>query len=213
MPRTVSEIEAEMSAAKAEGVHAQSAKMRALRAERDAVKAAPMPGDAPPATVTLPAGTVVVGEETPVCAESDPYKTAEWEFIQQAIAETEVDFKSGAMTGVAKKMFNILDMKVRLWRMAREMVAQVGIGADWPQWAALGRDENTGQKIATRPAPPARPVDPVPAVTEGGMPIRPKVPTPAADELEAERQKIKQSMLGMLGQRPAPERAPEAAAV
>lgn len=195
MPRTVAEIDADLAALKASGSHPASREMKALRTEKAALSA-------PPVTETLPPDVSV---ECAMAA-SDPYQSDEWAFIKQAIASTEIEFKSGQMTGVAKKMFNILGMKLLLWRTARDIVAEVGIGGEWPSWSTLGRDESTGRKEAPKPVtPPVSSPSATVGITEGGMPIHASGPAPS--ELDAYKQSILASIGGQIGTRAEPARA------
>lgn len=183
MPRTVAEIEAEIAATKAEKVHPMSARVRALRDELKAAKnPAPVPekgldGQVAYMQFASNAGNIEVstsGFVAPVC---DPYSTDEWKFIEKACAEFELS-DTGNQSRIVKRLYQAIDAKLKVWRLAREIVAQVGIGKEWPQFSALGRDENTGQKVAPKPVvAPKAPV--APTVTEAGMPVRSREPSKA----------------------------------
>lgn len=167
MPRSVSEIEAEMAAAKEAKVHPASAKMRALRAELDAANGV--------ASTQTSAESAVSADASPA---PDPYQSDEWRFIEKACAEVRIE-ADGSMTNAAKKVYNVLDAKLKVWRIARAVVAQVGIGNKWPQFTDLGRDPNTGELLSEKAArttanspPTPAPAAPAPRVTDAGMPIR-----------------------------------------
>ncbi len=178
--RAVSEIEAEIVKAKESGVKPMSREMRALRSElKDAVNATAGPvkeaegaSSAPtsPAPVAAPTSSASVATTATESFLVDllppsPYDSDEWRFIEKAIAETEIDFGHGSTTGVMKRLYHFLMAKVGLWRLTREIVAQVGPGNEWPQWATLGRNDSTGKKEEkAKPAPVAHaPLMPAPA--------------------------------------------------
>lgn len=170
MPRTSQDIQADIDAAKSRGVHQASREMKALRKELAAVNATTTESNASGASSPQPA----VSESAAGTANADPLKSDEWRFIEKVIAEMQIEFSKGSTTGAMKKIYNELDARIKMWRLSREIVAQIGPGNEWPQWAALGRNDSTGRR-EDRPAPPPRPVvapDPVPPTTEGGMPIR-----------------------------------------
>lgn len=197
MARTLAEVDADLERLRAGGVDMRTAPAKALRDERALIEAQDAVMDDLPAEVP--------SEGT------DPHKTAEWAFIQQAIASTEMEFKPGLMTGMAKKMFHVLAAKVTLWRIANDIVRQVGIGNEWPQWTALGRNEDTGAIVLDKPPPPAivrssASVEIAPTVTMGGMPI---VNTaPPMDQMEAMKAAIRGQVAGDVNGRPTPQRAP-----
>lgn len=176
MARPVVEIEADIEAAKAAGDKTALNRLRAekMRAGRGKPKEAEVTVAPPPTQTVSGANHVDAPAADPdydaaVSASKgwqkpkDVLNTAEWRFIEKAIAEANVDFTSGAMTGLAKKLYNILVAKVTLWRMAHEVVEQVGVGNEWPQWSALGRNESTGRKLSEelKASPPPAPA-PVP---------------------------------------------------
>jgi len=158
----------------------------ALEAENEALRAltpAPDysgPGSLPGGT-SAPLGQVVVPDGWDIDSqESNPYDTDEWRFIEKACAEVEIP-KSGSVTGLVKWGYSVLDAKVKIWRISREIVKQVGIGEKWPQYKDLGRSNETGEPLPPKPAPApvAASPEPRPTETEGGMPIRPGVPSAA----------------------------------
>lgn len=220
MTRRPEEIQADIDAEKAKGTHHMAAALRVLREELKAATATVSAEVDAPAGVVVsvtPEPVVTLGAECSVEVPATPaVDTAEVDFIEKAIANTEIDFSSGQLTGVVKKLYNILWAKLTLWRISRDIVKQIGPGGEWPQWAALGRNDSTGRKEEEKPATvvPARPVAcPAPAVTEGGMPIRSARPT-AADILASvtggdPRSGLKQE----IGSRPEPVRTPVAAGV
>lgn len=197
MSRTVAEIEAEIASLKAAGEHQATGRMKALRAEKALAVAADAVKDTPSDEFG----------DMPAMPHADPFTTPEWEFIQRSIATTELEFKPGLMTGMAKKMFHVLSAKVMLWRMANDIVKQVGVGNEWPTWQALGRNDDTGAILTEKPAAPrlVAPPAPAPAVTEGGMPM---VSTaPPMDQTEAMKQAIRGMVANDVNARPQPARA------
>ena len=174
-------LEAEIAA-----VEAENEALRALtpapgysgpgsQAHDDFLAAATIPGARVPYNVgALPDGWDIDSHE------SNPYDTDEWRFIEKACAEVEIP-KSGSVTGLVKWGYSVLDAKVKIWRISREIVKQVGIGEKWPQYKDLGRSNETGEPLPPKPAPApvAASPEPRPTETEGGMPIRPGVPSAA----------------------------------
>lgn len=198
--RTPDEIAAEIEALKAgpNPPHGNSAKMRGLRAELRAAEEAEqvrlMRGDPPPAAEarqskdaetgvvhTWSAGSpgVLAVDWTgrPVQGPS-PFDSEEWRFLTKACAEVQLESR-GNQTGVVKKFYNELWAKLTVWRLAREIVEQVGIGGTWPQWVTLGRNDSTGEKLpASRQKPAPAPAAPAATnQTAGGMPLRGRAPS------------------------------------
>jgi hypothetical protein len=125
-----------------------------LRAEVEALRARLAAGEGGDGATATASG-VALSVLAPAPAPSDWRDSDEWRFIEKAIAETEVDFKSGAVTGMFKKLYQLLQFKVVLWRAMREVVPQVGVGGPWPQFVALGRSEDTGaRKVERAPVTP-----------------------------------------------------------
>lgn len=232
MPRTVAEIESEMSKLRAEGVHHSTKEMKTLRDELKSIGA----GDAPVpsqetvdlAAVDLAAADIAsIGTRTETLGSAieveakyesaDPLQSDEWAFIQKSIAEIEVKF-DGQNGHITKDLYHNVMFKVTVWRMAREIVKEVGVGGEWPQWVALNRNDSNGAKRTLKPAPVrAAPVAEIPgggvkAVTEGGMPM---VDTaPPSDEVDAWKKNMATTILGDVGRRNEPTRVlPEPAAV
>jgi len=154
----------------------------------------------------------------------DPFASDEWLFIEKACGELELDLTRGVTTDLAKKIYNQVCAKVEAWRTMRGIVEEIGIGADWPQWPELGRDPNTGKKVApkVKAKPDSRESEPTgEGVTDGGMPIREAAPsaddiknfvmgtdpTPAPQATES----IKANVLAEITSRPTPVRKPEPA--
>jgi hypothetical protein len=186
MARTVEEIQAELESVRAAGEHHMSARCRALRAElRELTGVSPEKAGADDDSVTEPAPVPAPTETVPakVClhahAPEDPYASPEWAFLERACAEVELQHH-GNQSDIVKKFYQELQAKVLVWRMAREIVQEVGIGNDWPQWGALGRNPSTGKKdpkFAPRPQPEPTPEPAMPPVTDAGMPIRSRQPS------------------------------------
>lgn len=191
MARTVEEIKADYATRKGQGVHVMSKEMRALRAE---IKALEAPEDettgvqTPQAEVQVnldPAPAAAVPEHPPVPrsafadgAVRSVYDSDEWRFIEKAIAEIEIEARSGSQTGQFKAIYHQLDAKVKMWRRIRRLALEVGEGGEWPQFGTLGMDPRTGLPIEAKPEPAPAPVEPPapenapgPPATEGGMPV------------------------------------------
>lgn len=181
MARTVAEIEADIAEAKSQGQPPMGAVLRGLRAE---LKALSEPEPAAEVTVEVaPAAPEVVPEPEKSPPVDDPTEdlmySTEWRFIEKACAE--IDLASNGNQGkLPKKLYNVLMMKVKIRRIALEVVRQVGVGAEWPQWAALGRNEDTGDLLPPKPVEPEEPAveaeEVAPKATAGGMPVRGKSP-------------------------------------
>jgi len=69
----------------------------------------------------------------------------EQDFIDRCCAE--VDLPPGQLgAGVAKKFYQRVATKIRIWRMMRELMGEIGLGAPLPSWPMLGRDDDTGER-------------------------------------------------------------------
>lgn len=180
------EIEDLRAAAEAAGKKPSGLKLGKLRGELiDALKQenADLRACAEMGPVTAPdpdAG--LEGFDQDLVDAEDPHKSDEWAFIEKSIAELQLNLTGGNMTDVAKKLYNQLRAKLRIWRIARDIVDQVGTGGDWPQWNMLNRNSSTGEVLPEKPAEPepvAEPVAeaPVEGVTPGGMPIHAAAPS------------------------------------
>ena len=249
MARDAETIQAEIEVLKAQGVDGRSAPVRALRAElkalgvgvgaparkrrkkkrtRKAVHRPELPKtEAPQAMFPGEQTRTVSGGPSVVAViEADPFKSDEWDFIQKACAEVKLQ-NAGNQSGVVMKFYLELWAKVQVWRIAREVVQEFGIGAEWPSWASLHRDPSTGKKFDAKPAPAPKAASngsqKPPTVTEGGMPIRMASPAPAEmmaalappmgvpapagmTDTRDMRQVLKRSILGNVESRPVPQR-------
>lgn len=186
MSRSVAEIEAEYDGLKALGGRWwTTSRAKELRAERDALTT-----PATPAAGSATLSPSVVGGEAPPCEttteSSNPLPpvasdTDEWEFIERCIAEMNVPMEA-QRASMPKHIYNEIKAKVRVRRIVKSVVAQVGTGAPWPQWSTLGRDDSTGEieeKKPTRPTlvrgptPPPAAAAPVPAAAApaAGTPV------------------------------------------
>lgn len=180
MQRTPEAIREDMKVARSAGCPPMGAKMRALRAElKEAEGASSAPPSPAPAAAPTPFAETV-GAVSAFDADFEkqfaqparsPYDSDEWRFIEKCAAEL-ASRTDGMSTGRVKKAYNDLELKVRLWRIAREIVLEVGVGAEWPQWTALQRDESTGKKVEKKPAVPA----PAPAAAPAATAATPIVP-------------------------------------
>lgn len=234
MPRSESEIQTEIDALKAQGVHPASKQLRALRDEIKALSAPPPapasapPSDAPRGTTTSDAASAIA--VPPVMAEAGewvfpkPPPKSRWcseeEFIDRTLTEIAagLDFRGGSMGNVVEKLYERLDAVVKTRRIIVEVLDQIGPGERWPQFIALERNGSTGERkarISHTPFPgtqtPKAPAPEVPPVTDGGMPIRQSHPT---------RDEILQAVTGgdpragilrEVEARPEPVRAPQPA--
>lgn len=204
MPRPVAEIESEMESAKRAGEKPMGAKMRALRAELIVAQNPPPPEpDAPAETVTLGADVSV---EVP--PEGVVYAGSEWAFVEKALAESPVPEGIHQL----KKYYQGLQAKVRIWRLARSIVAKHGEGAAWPSWGTLGLNPDTGEPEAPRATPPSAPPAVAP-VTEAGMPVRSMRPSAAAILASVTGGDPRVGLKQEIAQRPEPQRTAEPAAV
>jgi hypothetical protein len=164
MPRPIEAILADISSAKAAGEKPMGALLRRLRAELKeaegtaAAPASPVPAEPAPSETATDRGPLWTADFA--LSTASPLDSDEWRFIEKCAAEL-ASRTDGMSTGRVKKAYNDLELKVRLWRIAREIVQEVGIGAEWPQWTALDRDESTGKKrdkkTAAAPAPAPQP--------------------------------------------------------
>lgn len=187
MARSVDAIEADLEALRLQGVHGNAKEMVKLKLELQAAQDADSGAEMPPQQDPEPMEVGPVTAEPGAAAEVpalDPadFDSDEWQFIQKACAEVQTP-KGGIASGLVKTLYNTLKAKVRIWRLAREIVGQVGIGGEWPQWSALGRNNSTGELLPP-PEPEPEPVlsqeEFAAAVTEGGMPVRDAAPSPEA---------------------------------
>ena len=198
--RDIAEIKAELAAL--DGVKGQGVKKGRLRSALiDALEAR---------VADLEASPVAVAESVPA---SEPLTsamifgdavedTAEWRFVERTCAELNLNLTGGSAGDIVKKIYNQIKAKVTAWRMTREVVAEIGIGAEWPQFAALNRNPSTGAKLPAQPEP--APVEADPAATEAGMPI---VEAPASASKSPEEEAIRLQVAAMVGARPEPARA------
>jgi hypothetical protein len=223
MSRTVAEVEADIASAKASGEKPMGKRLRALRDELKAAtapacevvaSAAPAPAARMAALNTpdpLPDSTEAIGRlssyvremertnERMAAETPDPFDTDEWRFIDRACSEIKIE-ADGSMGNAVKKVYNELDAKVKVWRIARQIVAQVGIGNKWPQWVTLGRNPSTGEKEAPKP-PPVQKARPLPP------------PSAADDEASAYAMAAIGSVAAQIGARALPPRMPETVGV
>ena len=233
MPRSESEIQADIDAMKASGVHQSSGKLKPLREELKAARAAnaPAPAFPPPVCVPPPTGvTTVSGTSSAAVA---PIFTAEVEhvsrwgseedFIDRALIEVAagLEFK-GMTTNVVKNLYQRLDAVLKLRRILKEVFDQIGPGENLPPFTKIGRDPNTGERtfeVSHTPFPgiqtPKTQPD-IPHITEGGDPVRGRPSraeimaqvmgggAPAAAAPVMSTDGIKASILGQISQRPAP---------
>jgi len=151
MARSIAEVEADLS--EVEGVKGKGFKVGTLRKELieaqrawiDAVKADTFGSVGQRQMVE--ADTIIgasVPYNTGTLAAPDPQNSEEWRFIEKVCAELALDLKSGSSAGIVKGVFNIVDAKVKAWRIARRIFEQIGAGGDWPQYTALGLKATTG---------------------------------------------------------------------
>lgn len=178
MPRTPEEIRSEMEAAKAAGEDGRSGRMRSLKAELKEAEAA-LDGSDGTDDVEAPDTWSIYPPAVSVPDGANVYASDEWRFVEKALAELEPEIGKGTYVGAAKKLYNVLDAKVKIWRVARDVMKRVGVGKRWPQWTALGLDDTTGEPLPPRPVPPPAAVPQAPKVSEAGMPVRPAAPSPA----------------------------------
>jgi hypothetical protein len=168
--RSVDVIEAEIAALKAAGKHHSSAEIRDLRAELKSLGAV--------TTESAPDATVPPVEVVP----EKPAFASEAQFIDTALAgiAAQIEF-SGSTSGLVKSIYNKLEAVIRVRRISLGIVARIGEGAEWPQFAALNLDPTWGRPVALKALPP-EPVAaaPAPNVTDGGMPMRSKGPSKEA---------------------------------
>jgi hypothetical protein len=196
MSRTVAEVEADIASAKASGEKPMGKRLRALR---DELKAATAPACVVDVIAATAAPTRMVESASIETPASDPFATDEWRFIDRACSEIKIE-ADGSMGNAVKKVYNELDAKVKVWRIARQIVAQVGIGNKWPQWVTLGRNPSTGEKEAPKP-PPVQKARPLPP------------PSAADDEASAYAMAAIGSVAAQIGARALPPRMPETVGV
>lgn len=223
MPRTAEEIQADIDAAKAAGLDGRSARVKELKAELKGATTLPreqkvltaadadadLAGTPRPDNPSVPAPVVPAISTSAGLPGASAYETDEWRFIENAIAEAEIDLKGASATGIVKATYNVVDAKLKVWRMCREIVAQVGIGNEWPQFSALGRNDRTGAKVEPKPAPPPPPAVPAapPAAPTRSAGAEAMIgASMGADDSAARAAAIKAQMASMLGSRPAPAR-------
>jgi len=202
--RDIAEIKADLAAL--DGVKGQGVKKGRLRSALiDALEAR---------VADLEASPVAVAESVADAGDSGGWyieypgagtnieDTAEWRFVERTCAELNLNLTGGSAGDIVKKIYNQIKAKVTAWRMTREVVAEIGIGAEWPQFAALNRNPSTGAKLPAQPEP--APVEADPAATEAGMPI---VEAPASASKSPEEEAIRLQVAAMVGARPEPARA------
>lgn len=207
MPRSESEIQADIDAMKAKGVHPASKPLRELRDELKALQAPPAPASSPPdaprVTTTSDVASAVVAP--PVMAEAGewakgvdwksvaPARKSRWcseeEFIDRTLTKIAagLDFGTGSMSNVVKKLYERLDAALKIRRILVGVMEKLAPGESLPPFSKLGRNPNTGEQTfevsATPFAGKETPKAPPPAVapvTEGGMPVRSAKPSVAA---------------------------------
>ena len=231
----VAEIKSEMAALKSAGKHHLCVGAQKLRAEwktlepgadtswgqfpppPDATPKATMPIEAfldapPPAEVPTDGPSVreaLEGFEEVWSEEKDdvvdPYDSDEWSFIQQCLAELKIDLQGGISRSLAKKLYMLIRMKVKMWRMLRGVVARFGIGEEWPAWNTLGLDDSKGEPKKEKP--PLRPLPPAPIPTPEMAPAAPAAPVaPPMDELEQHKLALKADIASHIAALPEPER-------
>ncbi len=238
MPRSASEIEAEIAALKASGVHPASKSLKDLRQELKALSAPPVPVSSPPPSSPGSETTTVTSDTSsavtvPFVAEVQPMRNtpvsrwmSEESFIDTALVQavTNMELSGGNTTGIVKKIYERLDAMLKTRRIIMEVLAMVGPGEPLPQWSVLRRDANTGQqRLEATHTPPegqqAPRVEPaIPHVTDGGMPVR--AARPSAAEVLAHMggalpanpaAALRSDILGQVNQRPEPKRTPQSA--
>lgn len=153
------------------------------------------------------------------------FESEEWKFIQRCVAELDVNFQSSIQT---KQVYHSLVAKVKNWRIAHRIVEQLGVGATWPLFTALGIKDNSGDPIhehsvlsdvwipgwvppSPEPEEPEPELPPIgapvaetpPLVTEGGMPLIPGLAPPDASDLAAA---VAGDVLAQITSRPTPPR-------
>lgn len=166
MPRTVAEVEAEITALKAEGKHPMSAEIRALRDELKALAAPPAP--------TAPA----VVPPAPITASDDVA------FVNEALTQL---LLKGKGAGKVEQAYSDVRSMLGVKHILEDAAGLVPVGRiHLPEWSTLGRERDTGEKfkpgenqlvvdgLAQRavPAPKGAPASSRPSITTpDGRPI------------------------------------------
>lgn len=102
----------------------------------------------------------------------------EWAFIQSCCAEVRLA-NNGNHSGIYKKLYQEVVTRVVMWRLMREIFADVGEGGDLPTWQDLGLDAGSGKPLPPKsePTPVKRETTPITEVTEAGMPVMAGAPS------------------------------------
>ena len=209
MARTIEEIKADLAALEGEkGVGVKKGKLRT-----ELIEAYDAAFGEQAATIT--AGPLVSAFYSDDLMATDPLESEEWLFVERVCAELDVDMKKGTNVGLVKDVFNMVDAKVKAWRVMRDIVAKLGVGAKWPQFAATGLNSSTGEPVHEHsilsddwkpgwtPPPPKPEVVAAPAAAPKGIPIAADATTP-----ESEAEAVKAQMGALIGARPERELSP-----
>lgn len=215
MARSADEIRAEDEALKAQGKHHFSSERKALAKELKALEA-----------ISDADGGQAEGVSEAITADfdmgaDDPYDSDEWRFIAAACAEFVLP-KGGSTTGLVKTIFNEIDAKVKAWRLARKIIAKIGIGEPWPQFAVMNLNPGTGEPIPGKvswftgevvpekhPQPEPVPVRrEIPTETEAQMPVDPGMPAmPGFDSTDSLKAAVAATIGAEIGASPEPAEA------
>lgn len=223
MPRTVSEIDALMLELSGKGVHHASKEMRDLREERKALLAPPTEEHDDMAGFA---------ESVESAKDGDPLKSDEMRFTERCIERFELA-RDGNQTNLAKNLYGEISAKVRLWRTVRVIVADVGVGGEWPSWNTLGLRNGDGLPEQIRPVAQIVPRQPAVVIEPTGGAVRGIDPKPGAaaptmaeiqemikreamrlsDPVEQMKMGLKNAVGQEVGARPDAKKAPQSAAV
>lgn len=161
MARTVAEIEADIAARKAAGVHPAKKEMAVLRAELAEAKALLSP-PAPSATPSAEtASTTTSASTATVFPADDGIDPEEMRFAMECVAGLELPLNT-QISGIVSKIYDRLRAQMRVRRILIDVMKQAGRGGEWPQWATLGRDDSTGEPVKKAPVKPTIVRDPEP---------------------------------------------------
>lgn len=183
--RSESEIQADIDAMKASGVHQSSGKLKPLREELKAARAAASPPPAAPPSEPSPTSTSEAHSAVGVSVVAEMQPVTRWgteeAFIDAALVEIAAGLEfRGTTTGIVKNLYQRLDAVVKVRRAVKRIVSSLNPEQSWPQFSSLGLDHSTGEPVepeAQRPRPIPNGV--APNVTEAGMPIGPGRPSKA----------------------------------